>query len=76
MTKLRPRVAMNSVFGLRFTNGRNTSRSISTAPMIITRTVIGNAAQNGSPCSFNTTKVSAPKKTIVPWAKLKTPEAL
>jgi hypothetical protein len=44
--------------------------------MIITMTVIGNAAQNGNPCSFNTTNVSAAKKTIVPWAKLKTPEAL
>ena len=44
-------------------SGRNTNRSMSTAPMIMTRTVIGNATQNGSPCSFNTTNVSAAKKT-------------
>ena len=67
---------MNRVLELRFTSGRSTSRSISTAPAIMTTTVMGNAAQKGTPCSVSVTKVRAAKSTIDPCAKLNTPEAL
>ncbi len=37
---------------------------------------ITKAPAAGTPCSISPTKHRAANKTIVPWAKLKTPEAL
>ncbi len=45
----RPKVAMNKVICERFTSGRNTKRSTSKAPMIITITVKSSAKANGTP---------------------------
>jgi len=45
----RPKVAMNKVICERFTSGRNTRRSMSKAPMIITMTVKSSAKANGTP---------------------------
>ena len=43
---------------------------------VIAATATRNAAQTGRPRSSMPTKVSAANSTIVPWAKLNTPEAL
>ncbi|MNP80211.1 hypothetical protein D3C76_1782410 [compost metagenome] len=49
MMKDRPSVAMNRVICERLTKGRSTSRSINSAPTIITSTVNSSARANGTP---------------------------
>ena len=44
--------------------------------MYITKMVIGKAKKAGIPFSFNPTKVRAANTTMIPWAKLNTPDAL
>src|SRR5215467_11882493 len=46
------------------------------ASAIITPIVSASAITTGTPRSIRPTSVSAAKRTITPWAKLKTPEAL
>ena len=62
----RPKVAMNRVICERLTSGRNTRRSISNAPTIITSTVSSNARANGTPWSCRLTKVNAANSSIAP----------
>ena len=67
---------MNKMIGSWLTSGRSTSRSMMKASRIMTMAVRMKAAQTGRPCSSSPTKVSAANSTMVPWAKLNTPEAL
>src|SRR5213593_1383945 len=46
------------------------------ASTIITTIVSASAGTTGTPRSMSPTSVRAAKRTITPWAKLKTPEAL
>jgi hypothetical protein len=74
--KLSPMVAMNRMICSWFTSGRSTTRSIAKASAPITAAVASRARISGAPRSISPTRVRAAKRTITPWAKLKTPEAL
>ena len=69
-------MAINSVSSLWFTSGRRTKLSVPMPTRIISPTVTGSAAQNGSPSSMKPTNDSTAKNTIAPCAKLNTDEAL
>src|SRR4029453_2359901 len=74
--KLSPMVAMNRMICSWLTRGRRTTRSMAKASPIMTTMVRARARGTGTPLSISPTRVRAAKSTMVPWAKLKTPEAL
>src|SRR5271169_476183 len=57
-------------------SGRSIKRSMATARRTITAAAMTKAPQIGTPRSIIPTNVKAANSTIVPWAKLNTPEAL
>ena len=75
-TKVRPMVAMKRLICGWFTRGRRTKRSVARAKSTITTSEAANAAHPLQPNPTRPAKVVAAKKTIAPWAKLKTPLAL
>ena len=74
--KLSPIVAMNRMMCSWLTSGRSTARSMAKASATMTRAVSTRATTTGRPRSSRPTSVRAAKRTITPWAKLKTPDAL
>ena len=67
---------MNRMMSGWLTSGRNTTRSTATASRNITTRVSASATQAGTPFSYRPTSVSAANTTMMPWAKLNTPDAL
>src|SRR5713226_3487307 len=74
--KLSPMVAMNRMIGSWLTRGRRTTRSMTKASATMARRVRASAMGTGTPFSMSPTRVRAEKRTMTPWAKLNTPEAL
>jgi hypothetical protein len=71
-----PNVAMNRMMSGWLTSGRSTTRSMLQASAYITPTVSTRASRAGTPFSCRPTSVRPAKTTMMPWAKLNTPEAL
>jgi len=67
---------MKRMIGSWLTSGRSMKRSIKKAMAIIASAATRKDAQIGRPRSSKPTKVSAAKSTMVPCAKLNTPDAL
>src|SRR3990172_6003148 len=74
--KLSPIVAMKRMMCSWFTSGRSTSRSMTNASATMTAVVSPRATATGTPRSMRPTSVSAANRTMTPWAKLNTPDAL
>src|SRR5229473_1801077 len=74
--KLSPMVAMNRMIGSWLTRGRRTTRSMTKASATMARRVRASAMGTGTPFSMSPTRVRAEKRTMTPWTKLNTPEAL
>jgi hypothetical protein len=71
-----PKVAMKRMMSGWFTRGRSTTRSIVTASRNMTPSDRITASQAGTPFSWRPTRVRAENTTMIPCAKLNTPEAL
>ncbi len=71
-----PMVAIKRMMGGLATRGRSMIHSMAVARTIIAAKVTKNATHSGSAFSRRHTKVRAAKRTMAPWAKLNTPEAL
>ena len=67
---------MNRMMSGWLTSGRSTTRSTATASTNITPTASTSARSAGTPFSCRPTRVSAANTTMIPCAKLNTPEAL
>ena len=67
---------MNRMMSAWLTSGRSTKRSIATASNNMTPIVSASARKAGTPCAYRPTSVSAANTTMMPCAKLNTPEAL
>ena len=67
---------MNRMMSDWLTSGRSIRRSTPKASTNITTMVSASATKAGTPCSCRPTSVSAANTTMMPWAKLNTPDAL
>ena len=67
---------MNRMMSGWLTSGRRTKRSIASASKNMTPMVMASARKAGTPCAYKPTNVSAENTTMMPCAKLNTPEAL
>ena len=67
---------MNRMMSGWFTSGRSTTRSTAIASTSITPTASTSATSAGTPFSCRPTRVRAANTTMIPCAKLNTPEAL
>ena len=59
-----------------FTSGRRTTRSIDRAMATMNAAAPARARSTGTPASIRLTTDKPAKTTMMPWAKLKTPDAL
>ncbi len=71
-----PNVAMNSTMSGWLTSGRSTTRSMQSASTSMTPIASSRASGAGTPRSVRPTRVRAANTTMMPWAKLNTPDAL
>ena len=69
-------VAIKSMISGWLTRGLKTSLSTEKANTYITNIVMGSAIYAGIPFSWSPTRVNAANTTIIPCAKLNTPDAL
>ena len=69
-------VAIKSMISGWLTRGLKTSLSTEKANAYITNIVMGSAIYAGIPFSWRPTRVNAANTTIIPCAKLNTPDAL
>ena len=76
ITRVSPIVAISRIASFWFTSFLSTVRSIVTASSPITPIVATSATQAGSPSACSPTRVSAANTTMIPCAKLNTPDAL
>ena len=67
---------MNRMMSGWLTSGRSTTRSTAEASTNMTTMVSASATKAGRPASCRPTSVSAANTTMMPCAKLNTPEAL